>query len=56
MIAALLKAGADANEKLPLGRSPLMIAARTGNVEAIRAARSAAPTSTRRRRCAERRR
>ncbi len=36
MISALLKAGADANEKLPLGRSPLMIASRTGKVEAIR--------------------
>jgi ankyrin repeat protein len=36
MLSALLKAGADANEKLPQGRSPLMIASRTGNVEAIR--------------------
>ena len=32
----LLEAGADANEKLPLGRTPLMIAARTGNVDAIK--------------------
>ena len=36
MIAALLEAGADANEKLPLGRTPLMIAARTGNVDAMK--------------------
>ena len=35
MIAALLEAGADPNEKLPLGRTPLMIASRTGNVEAM---------------------
>jgi ankyrin repeat protein len=36
MLAALLEAGADANEPLPLGRTPLMIAARTGDVEAMR--------------------
>src|SRR6201999_2205937 len=36
IIAALLTAGADPNEKLPLGRSPLMAAARTGNVAAIK--------------------
>ena len=35
-IEALLKAGADANEQLPLGETPLMIAARTGNVEAMK--------------------
>ena len=37
MIAALLKGGADANEQLPLGRRPLMLAARSGNVDAVRA-------------------
>src|SRR6202034_1663812 len=35
IIKALIDAGADANEKLPLGRTPLMVAARTGNVDAI---------------------
>ena len=30
------KAGADPNEKLPLGRTPLMVASRTGNVEAMK--------------------
>ena len=35
MIAALLNAGADPNEPLPLGRSPLMAASRTGNVDAV---------------------
>src|SRR5580704_17683311 len=34
---ALITAGADANEKLPLGRSPLMLASRTGNVAAMKA-------------------
>ena len=33
---ALLTAGADANERLPLGRTPLMAAARTGNVDAMK--------------------
>ena len=37
VIAALLKGGADANEKLPLGRRPLMLAARSGQVDAVRA-------------------
>ena len=37
MITALLKAGADANEALPLGKTPLMLAARNGRVEAIKA-------------------
>jgi ankyrin repeat protein len=36
IIAALLRAGADANEHLPLGRSPLMVASRTGNVDAMK--------------------
>jgi ankyrin repeat protein len=36
MITALLSAGADPNEKLPLGRTPLMAASRTGNVEAMK--------------------
>src|SRR4029077_14351742 len=36
VIAALLEAGADANEQLPLGRTPLMIASRTGNVDAMK--------------------
>ncbi len=36
IIAALLNAGADANEKLPLGRTPLMVASRTGNVDAMK--------------------
>ncbi len=36
IIAALLKAGADANEHLPLGRTPLMVASRTGNVDAMK--------------------
>jgi ankyrin repeat protein len=36
IVAALLNAGADANEKLPLGRTPLMEASRTGNVEAMK--------------------
>ena len=36
-IAALLKGGADANEPLPLGRRPLMLAARSGHVDAVRA-------------------
>jgi ankyrin repeat protein len=36
MVEALLKGGADANEELPLGRRPLMLAARSGNVEAVR--------------------
>ena len=35
IMGALLAAGADANEKLPLGRTPLMAAARTGSVEAM---------------------
>ena len=37
MIAALIEAGADPNETLPLGRTPLMLASRTGNVEAMKA-------------------
>ena len=37
MIEALLKGGADANEQLPLGRRPLMLAARSGHVDAVRA-------------------
>ncbi len=36
MIEALLKGGADANEQLPLGRRPLMLAARSGHVDAVR--------------------
>jgi ankyrin repeat protein len=36
IITALISAGADANEKLPLGRTPLMVASRTGNVDAIK--------------------
>src|SRR5690606_33374337 len=32
----LLGGGADANEQLPLGRKPLMLAARSGRVEAVR--------------------
>ena len=31
ILESLLKAGADANESLPLGRTPLMEASRTGN-------------------------
>ena len=57
MIARCSKAGADANEKLPLGRQP------ADDCRAHRqcrgdhgAARSRAPTSTPKRRCAERRR
>src|SRR6266851_5662512 len=36
IIAALITAGADPNEHLPLGRTPLMTASRTGNVEAMK--------------------
>jgi len=36
-VGALLEGGADPNEKLPLGRTPLMIASRTGNVAAMTA-------------------
>src|SRR5439155_450978 len=36
MIGTLVAAGADPNEHLPLGRTPLMAAARTGKVEAIK--------------------
>src|SRR6202044_3818989 len=32
----LLKAGADANERLPHGETALMMASRTGNVDAIK--------------------
>jgi ankyrin repeat protein len=31
-----MEAGADPNERLPLGRTPLMVASRTGNVEAMK--------------------
>jgi ankyrin repeat protein len=37
VIKALLGKGANANEELPLGRRPLMLAARSGNVDAVRA-------------------
>ncbi len=37
VIEALLKGGANANEALPLGRRPLMLAARSGNAAAVRA-------------------
>jgi ankyrin repeat protein len=36
MIETLLKGGADANEQLPLGRRPLMLAAHSGSVDAVR--------------------
>jgi ankyrin repeat protein len=36
MLEALIEGGADANEELPLGRRPLMLAARSGVVEAVR--------------------
>jgi ankyrin repeat protein len=36
VIEALLENGADANEALPLGRRPLMLAARSGSVAAVR--------------------
>src|ERR1041384_3884061 len=36
MIEKLLKAGADVNEPGPNGESPLMLAARSGNVDAIK--------------------
>ena len=36
IIEALINAGADPNEHLPLGRTPLMEASRTGNVDAIK--------------------
>jgi ankyrin repeat protein len=35
VIAALLEGGANANEELPLGRRPLMLAARSGVVDAV---------------------
>ena len=35
VIRRLLEAGADANERLPNGESALMMAARTGNAEAL---------------------
>jgi uncharacterized protein len=54
LIRALLDAGADPNEALPLGRTPLMLAARTGHVDAMKCCSTAAPTRTRRRRCAAR--
>ena len=44
MIEALLTAGADPNETLPLGRTPLMTAARTGNVAAMKVLSIAALT------------
>ena len=34
MIETLIDGGADPNEQLPLGRTPLMVASRTGNLEA----------------------
>ena len=37
MINALVKAGANPNESLPTGKTNLMLAARTGSVEAINA-------------------
>ena len=37
MVALLLKAGADANGTLPSGETMLMLASRTGRVEAVRA-------------------
>jgi ankyrin repeat protein len=37
MIETLLEGGADADEQLPLGRRPLMLAARAGSVDAVRA-------------------
>ena len=36
IIEALIKGGADPNEKHPLGRTPLMEASRTGNVDAMK--------------------
>ena len=36
MIGKLLKAGADPNERRPKGETPLMFAARNGNVDAIK--------------------
>ncbi len=57
IIEALLDAGADPNEKLPLGRSPLMVAARTGNVAAMTVLhRQGRERQRARRRCAARRR
>ena len=41
IIEALLESGADANEQLPLGRRPLMLAARSGDLEAHVAGRDA---------------
>ncbi len=35
MLETLLDGGADANEQLPLGRRPLMLAARSGRVDAV---------------------
>ncbi len=50
IIEALLKGGADPNEKLPLGRSPLMLASRTGNIAAMMVRKSTmAPIVNRRR-------
>jgi ankyrin repeat protein len=46
VIRALIDAGADVNEALPLGRTPLMAAARTGNVDALSALSTAAAAST----------
>ena len=55
MIARFLDAGADANASLPGGETMLMTAARTGKVDAVRAAaRRAAPMCTRRNRGADR--
>ena len=36
MIEKLLKAGADANERGPQGETPLMLASRNGNLDAIK--------------------
>ena len=36
MIEKLLQAGADANERQPNGETPLMLASRNGNVDAIK--------------------
>src|SRR5262245_22114388 len=36
MTAALIRAGADPNEHLPLARTPLMAAARTGKIDALK--------------------
>ena len=52
MTKKLLAAGADANVALMSGETPLMEAAREGNVETVRALLRPAPIPTRRKRMA----